>query len=64
MPLSRWWGKPDTQWSLGHHAMKKDNSDGMTVISLLLVLLFTYSGESGFNINTTINAPVTVIQSK
>ena len=44
--------------------MKKDNSDGMTVISLLLVLLFTYSGESGFNINTTINAPVTVIQSK
>lgn len=44
--------------------MKKGNSDGFTVVSLLLVLLFTHSGESGFNINTTINAPVTVVQSK
>ncbi|WP_333715800.1 hypothetical protein [Pantoea eucrina] len=34
------------------------------VVSLLVALLNTYSGGEGMNINTTINAPVTVIHSK
>nr|WP_314432172.1 hypothetical protein [uncultured Pantoea sp.] len=34
------------------------------VVSLLVALLNAHSGGEGMNINTTINAPVTVIHSK
>jgi len=53
--------RPERYWSKCKAPAMRHSA---LVVSLLVALLNTYSGGEGMNINTTINAPVTVIHSK
>lgn len=53
--------RPERHWS---KCKAPDMRRNALVVSLLVALLNAHSGGEGMNINTTINAPVTVIHSK